>query len=102
ERVRQGAVLSTLGLAAGIATLLAVVPAPQSFTAPGAVRAENYAVVYTGSEGEVAELAVPTGAAVARGTVLLRLRNPELDLEIAAAEAAAAEAEAMERSAHDS
>lgn len=99
ERVRQRAVLSTLGLAAGLVGLLAVVPMPQTFTAPGVVRAEKYTVVYTGSEGEFAELVVEAGTLVKEGAVLMRLTNPELDLEIESATAEEAEAQAMERSA---
>jgi putative peptide zinc metalloprotease protein len=101
ERVRRRAVASTVGLAAAVIGLLAVVPAPDTFSAPGVVRAERYAVVHTGSEGEFVELTAPAGATVRAGDVLARLRNAELDLEIEAARAEEAEALALEHSALD-
>lgn len=101
ERVRRRAVGVTLGAAAAVVVLLGIIPAPDSFTAPGIVQAENYAVVYTGSEGSFSALEKPTGSAVKRGDVLLRLGNPELELELAAAHAEEDEVLALERLALD-
>lgn len=87
ERVSRRAVGVTVGGAAVLIGLLGVVPAPDVFTAPGIVQAEQYAVVHTGSEGDFAEAVTPSGQAVQPGDVLIRLTNSELTAEVRAARA---------------
>ncbi len=99
ERVRRRAVSVTLGSLAAVVVLLGVVPAPDSFTAPGVVQAEQYGVVYAGADGTFAELAMPAGSEVQAGDVLIRLSNTELAAEVKAAMAEVDEVLAHERSA---
>jgi putative peptide zinc metalloprotease protein len=66
------------------------------------VHGENYAVVYTESEGYFADLAAASGTSVKRGDVLLRMTNPELALGIEQARAEERETLALERSALNS
>jgi putative peptide zinc metalloprotease protein len=99
ERVRRRATLRTLGIGAAVIALLAMVPVPDTFTAPGVVQGENYAVVFTASEGYFAEMPTPSGTNVKRGDLLLRSVNHELSLEMEQARAEEQETLALERSA---
>jgi putative peptide zinc metalloprotease protein len=81
--------------------MLGVVPFPASFTAPGVVQAGEYAVVYSGADGEFAALVAPSGQAVRAGDVVMRMENGELDAEVRAARAEVDEVLALERSALD-
>jgi len=99
ERVRRRAVGVTLGGAAVLIGLLGIVPVPDAFTAPGIVQAEQYAVVYTGAEGDFVEAVMPSGRVVQPGDVLMRLANSELTAEVRAARAEVDEVLALERSA---
>jgi putative peptide zinc metalloprotease protein len=101
ERVRRRAVGVTLGGAAAGIGMLGVVPFPASFTAPGVVQAGEYAVVYSGADGEFAALVAPSGQAVRAGDVVMRMENGELDAEVRAARAEVDEVLALERSALD-
>ncbi|MGC2856222.1 HlyD family efflux transporter periplasmic adaptor subunit [Novispirillum sp. DQ9] len=70
--------------AAGAALLLlAVIPWQGSVPAPAVWRAERQARLFTAQAGQVAELPVPPGLAVAEGAVLLRLASPDLDHAVA-------------------
>jgi len=82
-RVRPRAISVTAGIAGVFILLLAVVPFPYSFRAPGIVIASQRTQVATETAGEVAELLAPSGSAVKRGQPLLRLENAELALEVA-------------------
>jgi putative peptide zinc metalloprotease protein len=99
ERVRRRAVAVTVGGAAAVLGLLGVVPAPDAFTAPGIVQAGEYAVVYTGAEGDFAEQVIVSGRPVQAGEVLVRLTNSELAAEARSARAEVEEVLALERSA---
>jgi len=62
----------------GILAFLFLVPLPYYFRSEGVVRAELFQNVYATSSGRVAEVLVPSGAMVTKGTPLVRLENPEL------------------------
>ncbi|MEI7533481.1 MAG: biotin/lipoyl-binding protein [Verrucomicrobiae bacterium] len=83
DRVRPRAIAVTAGIAVVLIVLLAVVPFPYSFRAPGIVIATQRTQIANETAGEVAELLVPSGSVVKRGQPLLRLKNSELSLQLA-------------------
>ena len=82
DRVRPRAIAVTAGIAAVLIILLAVVPFPYSFRAPGIVIATQRTQVASKTAGEVVELLVASGSPVKQGQPLLRLKNSELALEL--------------------
>ena len=82
QRVRTRATLITAGLAATAVALLAVVPCPHHFRAPGVAQAIVRTDVANDVQGIVAQILAPPGATVTRGQPLLQLRNPQLELEL--------------------
>lgn len=64
--------------------LLAVLPVPHSFRAPGIVVAESIVPVLTETAGQLLDLRVNNGVRVEKGAVLAVMNNPELELEKAA------------------
>ncbi len=95
-RHRQRAVLVTCGGLAAVIALLAFVPMPSRFRAPGVLHAEEYSQVFTSTPGVVREVLSRSGEAVKKGQPLLRLESRELELELAAARAELARAVAEE------
>jgi putative peptide zinc metalloprotease protein len=83
DRVRNRAVGVTAGLAAVLIILLCVIPFPYSFRAPGVLVASQRTEIVNEAEGQVTELLARPGSIVKSGTPLLRLKNPELDLQLA-------------------
>jgi putative peptide zinc metalloprotease protein len=81
ERCRFRACGLTAALVAALLGFLWLVPFPNHFRAFGVVRAEPFARVYTGVEGRLARLLVPSGTLVKAGTILLELDNPELQFQ---------------------
>jgi putative peptide zinc metalloprotease protein len=105
-RNRRRAVLVTSGLAAVLPAMLAWWPMPSRFRAPGILRAEEYAEVFTGTTGTLREVLAASGSVVAKGQPLLRIESRELDFELTGARAevtrsVAEERRALERSAAD-
>lgn len=97
ERERKRAwTVAALG-AAALTLLFGVVPFPNHFRAPGVARAEGSQEIYTPVAGWVADVPVPSGAAVKPGVPLVRLESPELELAIAAAKGDLEEVRARER-----
>lgn len=84
---RTRAALAGLGLATLAALLLFALPLPQRSHAPGLVWLPEDAMVRPAVDGFVQELAVRDGEPVAPGTLLLRLTNEPLQLELAGVEA---------------
>src|SRR5581483_11703676 len=84
NRVRARALGVTAALAAMVGVLLALVPFPHSFRAPGVVMAMERTEVVNETAGRVVTLLVRPGSAVKSGTPLLTLENPELELRMAA------------------
>jgi putative peptide zinc metalloprotease protein len=97
ERVRRRAWTISLASAATVLVFLSLVPFPRRFRAPGLLRAEHYTKVIAESAGYVETVAVPSRTPVAAGDLLLTLRNPELDFQIAAGEAELEATLALER-----
>ena len=87
ERTRRRAVLVTCGGAAALIALLALVPMPNRFRAPGILQAEEYSEIFTSTPGSVREVLAPSGSRVERGQPLLRFESRELELELNAARA---------------
>ena len=83
DRVRPRAVGVTLGIASVCVLLLAIIPFPYSFRAPGIIIATERTEMVNPTMGQVAELIVPSGSFVKKGQPLLRMENPELDLLLA-------------------
>ncbi|WP_432822663.1 biotin/lipoyl-binding protein [Trichloromonas sp.] len=81
-KTRPRAIAITLtGLSLGL-LLLAVVPVPSGFRAPGVLEAKTYLRVANDTPGQLVEILAPSGVPVEPGQPLLRLENPELNLEI--------------------
>lgn len=99
ERTRVRAIGATLGLALATALVLGALPVPHTLRAPGVLRAKTIADVATGIDGEVEALLVPSGGAVVAGQPLVRLRNREIELQIAATSAQSDELQALWRTA---
>jgi putative peptide zinc metalloprotease protein len=83
DRVRHRAAGVTAGLAGLVILLLAVVPFPYSFRAPGVVMASQRTQVVNETAGRVQVLLARPGSFVKLGQPLLKLESPELDLQIA-------------------
>lgn len=81
----------------GLLAFLAFVPMPNNFRAPGLVRAEGSADVYTQVPGWLTEVKIEPGSAVGDQVILARMESPELEFAIAAAKADLAEAVGRER-----
>jgi putative peptide zinc metalloprotease protein len=83
---RGRAIRISIGIAAGVAGLLGLVPMPDRIRVSGVVEAERSRQIHIESEGFLAELLAKPGARVELDQPLLRLVNPELDFEISATE----------------
>jgi len=77
--------------------LLAGVPFPNHFRAPGVARAARYSMVANESAGWLAAVLAPPGAFVEPGQPLVRLENRELELEARLVRAQLDETHAWER-----
>ncbi len=76
--------------------LLAILPFPNRFRAPGVLEARQYIKVVNDAPGYVEAVRVPTGVEVIPGTPLMELSNRELELEIDAAHAQREETMALQ------
>ena len=83
DRVRHRAIGVTAGIAVLLVVLLAVVPFPYSFRAPGVVVASQRTEIVNEIGGRVEALVARPGSFVKQGQPLLKMANPELDLQIA-------------------
>jgi multidrug efflux pump subunit AcrA (membrane-fusion protein) len=80
SRRPTAAVLGLVGLAAAV-TLLAVVPADFTVQAEGTLQPQVRRNLFAPSDGVVEEVRAQHGDQVAKGEVLLRIRDPALDLD---------------------
>ncbi|BCR04252.1 hypothetical protein DESUT3_13210 [Desulfuromonas versatilis] len=94
-RNRPRAVAVSLGALLFCLLFLAVVPFPSGFRAPGILEAQTFLRVASEAPGQLTEILAPSGTRVERGTPLLRLENPELELELRAVAAQRAELMAL-------
>jgi putative peptide zinc metalloprotease protein len=99
ERVRARSVATTAGLAALVLVLLAVVPFPCHFRAPGVVQAERRTEVATEVSGVIEKVLANPGSMVTTGQPLLQLSSRELELDLADTKARLAETELRMRAA---
>jgi putative peptide zinc metalloprotease protein len=100
-RCRPRALSVSFGLAAVIVATLCLVPVPAHFRAPGVLQAERFTEVIADAPGIIAEPPVKSGTPVRKGQLLARLKNPELTLQLAAAQAEYAETIARKERALD-
>jgi putative peptide zinc metalloprotease protein len=98
-RTRTRAVAIIAGAFAVVVLLLAVIPFPNRFRAPGVMEAVQYVKVVNDAPGYVEKVLAPPGAEVRAGAALVTLANRELELETEAALAQREEAMAMVRKA---
>lgn len=94
SRQRPRAIMATAVLVFGILGFLQWVPFPYHFRAPGIFQARERTEIVSETAGAIAEIAVPNGARVTTGQLLLRMENRELATELAAATARKQEIEA--------
>ena len=95
-RLRQRAVLVSLGAAALLMLVLFAVPMPYVTVANGVFWPDARSILRADAEGFVAEVLVPPGATVVAGQPVLRLEDPTLDsrLEVASSDVRQLELEA--------
>lgn len=86
DRVRGRAIGVMSGLAVVLIVLLAVIPFPHSFRAPGVVMASQRIMLVNQTAGQMEKLLAQPGSRVQAGQPLLQLKNPELELALAAAQ----------------
>jgi putative peptide zinc metalloprotease protein len=97
ERVRGRAIGITLAFLAVLFILLGVVPFPNHFRAPGVIKAGQSQYLITGVAGEVDQVLVGESDRIPAGAPVIRMRNPELELEIADLRAELARIDAAQR-----
>jgi len=81
-RTRLRAVAASISALVVLLALLAIIPFPNRFRAPGVLEAAEYIRVVNDAPGYVEAVLVPSGAEVSEGTPLMKLSNLELDYEI--------------------
>lgn len=94
DRTRNRAVGISAALIGIPFVLLYFVPFPNGFVAPGVVESREFSYVSPQTEGRVVEVLTSTGSKVEEGTPLVRLENPELEIDLAEARAQLKEARA--------
>jgi putative peptide zinc metalloprotease protein len=99
QRVRWRAAAITAGLAVAIVALLAVVPFPSHFRAPGIVQATQRMEAVSNVEGSVQAVLAAPGTRVTRGQPLVQFSSRALELELQEASARLDEASAQLREA---
>ncbi|HEY1172066.1 MAG TPA: biotin/lipoyl-binding protein [Verrucomicrobiae bacterium] len=99
ERTRAQAVGVVAVTAAVLILLLAVIPFPHYFRASGVVQAKEWSQIIAEAPGEVVEVLAKPGQPIKKGQPIIRLENPELDIQLAQAQAKQQEVEARIRNA---
>lgn len=95
DRTRGRAVWVTCGAAVTVVIVLAAIPFPNRFRAPGVLQTEEHPYVVNATEGYVEEIYARTGSHVTTGQKLVRLRDVKLELEMAMALAEREEADLL-------
>src|SRR5262245_24381052 len=83
ERQRWRAISVSVAIVTGLLVLFDVIPFPHHFRAPGLVESRQWTEVLNTVAGQVEAVLTPAGGTVKAGQPLLRLKNQELDFEIA-------------------
>ena len=96
ERTRPRAIMIVASLVAAVVILLAIIPFPHRFRAPGVVQAVEDSVIVPETDGALVKVYADNGSHVSAGQPLFRLENRELELQIASAEAELAQTRALE------
>ena len=99
ERTRPRAIGTTVGIAVALTLIFGVLPVSQTLRAPGVLMPVNFGDVTTAVEGELDGIETPSGVAVNAGQPLVRLRNRDLELQLASARAQREELRALWRAA---
>lgn len=97
EPVRGRAIGVTAAFILALVVLLAVIPFPHHFRAPGVIKAGESQYVIAGASGFVDGADFSVAPTVEAGERLFQMRNPELMLQIADLRAELAQVQAMER-----
>lgn len=87
QRTRRRAVLASLGVLAALAVALVGVPLPLSTRADGVLWLPEQAQVRARADGFVTELLAADGAPVKPGDALVRVSDPDFELQLQALEA---------------
>lgn len=96
QKERRGKVTRAWLLGAGLPLVLfALIPLPSNIVASGVVQSDVQQAVVTASAGQLSDLNIGSGERVQKGTVLMTLVNPELELELNSAKAEIQRANAM-------
>lgn len=85
ERVRSRAIAVSAGFCAVVILCLQVIPFPNHFRAPGVLLAAQRTDVIAEATGYIDAIVVQSGSQVRAGEPLMRLKNPEMELELAGA-----------------
>jgi putative peptide zinc metalloprotease protein len=93
DRVRLRAACATFGVVGGLLLLLAVIPFPNHFRAPGVLQAGERTQVINETAGTIRRVLASPGGHVSKGQPLIEMTNPELALDLDAAAARHQEAE---------
>ncbi|MHA3772971.1 hypothetical protein ACXR0O_15665 [Verrucomicrobiota bacterium sgz303538] len=94
-RNRGRAVAVCVGGVGVTLAMLGLIPAPNHFRAPGVLQATEETLISTQTAGRAQRIMAQPGERVTRGQPLFQLQNPELELEIRAAQAQLEEAKAL-------
>ena len=99
ERTRGRAIRVTVCVAGLLVAGLYFIPFPHRFRAPGVVISSRRMEVVSHVPGRLVEMLATPGETVVAGTPLVRMENPELERQIAAARARSEQVEALLRQA---
>jgi putative peptide zinc metalloprotease protein len=97
RRVRRRAVLATVGLLAGVALVLLVIPVPQRTVAEGVVWVPEEGIVRAGADGFVTKVVALPGSKVTRGDLLVECDDEDVRTEVKVLEAQLRELDAKHR-----
>ncbi|QDU26105.1 Putative peptide zinc metalloprotease protein YydH [Anatilimnocola aggregata] len=82
HKVKKERVIATACVVVAVVAAIFFVPLPYSVTSTFEVQAHDAAQVFSAEAGQVAEVFVKPGAKVQKDQPLLRLHNPDLELEL--------------------
>lgn len=98
-RTRRRALAGAGAVAALLVLTLGYLPFPHAIRAPGVLQSVESATVYAQLDGQLLQAVARNGQEVRAGEVVARLRNPDLEQDLAVSRAALREADAMLRQA---